>query len=46
VETLAIKDVHFTTRKSWDGHIGMQIFRVPAQIAVLLYVAPRFAVPA
>jgi IS5 family transposase len=27
VETLAIKDVHFTTRKSWDGHIRMQIFQ-------------------
>lgn len=31
VETLAIKDVHFTTRKSWDGHIGMQIFRRNAE---------------
>lgn len=27
VETLAIKDVHFTTRKSYDGHIGLQVFR-------------------
>jgi IS5 family transposase len=31
VETLAIKDVHFTTRKSWDGHIGMQIFQRNAE---------------
>jgi IS5 family transposase len=31
VETLAIKDVHFTTRKSWDGHIGMRIFRRNAE---------------
>jgi len=27
VNTLAIKDVHFTTQKAWDGHIGMQVFR-------------------
>jgi len=31
VETLAIKDVHFTTRKSYDGHIGMQVFRRNAE---------------
>ena len=28
---LAIKDVHYTTRKSWDGHIGPQVFRIPAE---------------
>jgi len=27
VNSLAIKDVHFTTQKVWDGHIGMQVFR-------------------
>ena len=27
VDSLTIKDVHYTTRKSWDGHIGMQVFR-------------------
>jgi hypothetical protein len=27
VNSLAIKDVHFTTQKAWDGHIGMQVFR-------------------
>jgi IS5 family transposase len=27
VNSLAIKDVHYTTQKAWDGHIGMQVFR-------------------
>ena len=27
VHSLAIKGVHFTTKKAWDGHIGMQVFR-------------------
>jgi IS5 family transposase len=27
VKSLAIKDVHFTTQKAWDGYIGMQVFR-------------------
>ena len=27
VNSLAIRDVRYTTRKSWDGHIGMQVFR-------------------
>jgi len=31
MNTLAIKDVHYTTRKSWDGHIGMQVFRRNAE---------------
>jgi IS5 family transposase len=31
VNSLAIKDVHFTTQKAWDGHIGMQIFRRNAE---------------
>ena len=22
-----MKDVHYTTQKAWDGHIGMQVFR-------------------
>jgi len=31
VETLAIKDVHFTTQKAYDGHIGMQVYRRNAE---------------
>jgi IS5 family transposase len=31
MNTLAIRDVHYTTRKSWDGHIGMQVFRRNAE---------------
>ena len=31
MNTLAIGDVHYTTRKSWDGHIGMQVFRRNAE---------------
>ena len=31
VHSLAIKDVHFTTQKAWDGHIGMQVFRRNAE---------------
>jgi IS5 family transposase len=31
VNTLAIRNAHFTTRKSWDGHIGMQAFRRNAE---------------
>ena len=31
MNTLAIRDIHYTTRKSWDGHIGMQVFRIPAE---------------
>ncbi len=31
VDSLAIKNVHFITQKAWDGHIGMQVFRVPAE---------------
>jgi len=27
VHSLAIKDVHYTIKKAWDGHIGMQVFR-------------------
>jgi IS5 family transposase len=30
-ESLAIKDVHCTTRNSWDGHIGLQVFRRNAE---------------
>jgi IS5 family transposase len=37
VETLAIKDVPFTTRKSYEGHVGMQVFRRNAEdLQVLL----------
>ena len=36
VDSFAIKDVHYTTRRSWDGHIGMQVFRVPAEDLRLL----------
>jgi len=31
VNSLAIKDVHFTTQKAWDGHIEMQVFRRNAE---------------
>jgi len=31
VETLAIKDVHFTTKKAYDGHIGLQVYRWNAE---------------
>ena len=31
VHSLAIKDVHFTTQKAWDGHIGVQVFRRNAE---------------
>ena len=31
VNTLAIRDVDYTTRKSWDGYIGMQVFRRNAE---------------
>ena len=31
VNSLAIKDIHFTTQKAWDRHIGMQVFCVPAE---------------
>lgn len=31
MNSLAIKDVHYTTRKKWDGHIGMQVFRRNAE---------------
>lgn len=30
-ESLAIRDAHFTTRKSYDGHIGLQVFRRNAE---------------
>jgi len=31
VNSLAIKDVHYTTQKAWDGHIGLQVFRRNAE---------------
>jgi len=31
VNSLAIKDVQYTMRKAWDGHIGMQVFRRNAE---------------
>ena len=31
LNSLAIKDVHYTTRKSWDGHIRLQVFRRNAE---------------
>ena len=31
VNSLVIKDVHYTTRKSWDGPIGLQVFRRNAE---------------
>jgi IS5 family transposase len=30
-ESLIIKDAHFTTKKSYDGHIGLQVFRRNAE---------------
>jgi len=30
-ESLAIKDVHFTTKRKWDGHIGLQVYRRNAE---------------
>lgn len=30
-ESLAVRDTHFTTRKSYDGHIGLQVFRRNAE---------------
>jgi IS5 family transposase len=41
VNTLAIKDVHFTTQKAWDGHIGMQVFRRLAACSLSLDVSRR-----
>ena len=26
-DTLAIRDAHFTTKRKWDGHIGLQVYR-------------------
>ena len=31
VNSLAISDVHHTTKKAWDGHIGIQVFRRNAE---------------
>ncbi len=31
VNSPAIKAVHFTTQKAWDGHIGIQVFRRSAE---------------
>ena len=31
MNSLAIKDVQYTTQKAWDGHIGMQVFRRNAE---------------
>ncbi len=31
INSLTIKDVQFTTQKAWDGHTGIQAFRVPAE---------------
>lgn len=30
-ESLAIMDAHFTTKKAYDGHIGLQVFRRNAE---------------
>jgi len=30
-ESLAIKDVHFTTKRKWDGCIGLQVYRRNAE---------------
>jgi IS5 family transposase len=31
VNSLAIKQIHYGAKKTWDGHIGMQVFRVPPE---------------
>ena len=31
LESILIKDAHFTTKKAYDGHIGLQIFRQNAE---------------
>jgi IS5 family transposase len=30
-ESLAIMDAHFTTKKAYDGHVGLQVFRRSAE---------------
>jgi IS5 family transposase len=30
-ESLAIMDAHFMTKKAYDGHIGLQVFRRSAE---------------
>ena len=30
-DSLAIKDVHFTTKRKWDGHVGLQVYRRNAE---------------
>jgi len=43
MNTLAIKDVYFTTRKTWDGHIGMQVFRRNAEDLEVLTADSNFS---
>ena len=45
VNSLAIKDVHFTTKKAWDGHIGMQVFRWARRLLSFLRMYPGEALP-
>lgn len=30
-DSLAIRDVHFTTKRKWDGHVGLQVYRRNAE---------------
>jgi IS5 family transposase len=30
-ESLAIRDVHYTTKRKWDGHVGLQVYRRNAE---------------
>ena len=43
VNSLAIKDVHLTTQKAWDGHIGMQVFRIPPEDLRVLSVDANYS---
>lgn len=30
-DSLAIRDVHYTTKRKWDGHVGLQVYRCNAE---------------
>lgn len=30
-DSLAIRDVHYTTKRKWDGHVGLQVYRRNAE---------------
>ncbi len=43
VNSLIIRDVYFTTQMACDGHIGMQVFRVPAEDLRVLSVDANYS---